>query len=60
MCPFGNVLSLEYAVFGSPLFGMCYYWNVPFLECALFGMCYFWNVPFLEYVLFGICPLVTE
>ena len=44
MCPFWNVLFLEFA-----LFGMCSIWNVPslecaFLECALFGMHPFWNV----------------
>ena len=48
------------------LFGMCLFWNVPFLECALFWyvlclecalfrMCSFWNVPYLECALLGMC-----
>ena len=37
---------LECALFGMCHFGMCSFWNAPFLEYAGFGMFLFWICPF--------------
>ena len=61
MCPFWNVLFLEFALLGMfsfwnlPFFEYALFGMSPFLEWALFGMCSIWNVPFLECSQFRMC-----
>ena len=53
MCPFWNVLKMEYV-----LFGICSFRNVPSLDCAEYaqdGMFLLWNVLFLGCALYETC-----
>ena len=38
-------------------FGMCAFWNVPFLKCVCVAWCPFWNVIKMKCGRYGMCPL---